>query len=151
MIAWYKYEDGKTFLTFIVQPQNGLTARLFRELRSGDSISFDGPYGQNLRLERYQTIILVSKGIGIAGVLPYAQHLLKRYFHNTEIKKQAESAEGDKKRDLWASLHRDATIKVDLLLKLDYNRQEEWMNEHLQILQEQDEDRVVLSSCTDPS
>jgi NAD(P)H-flavin reductase len=40
-------------------------------------VSFDGPLGQNLQLEKYDNVFLAVKGIGIAGVLSYAKHLVE--------------------------------------------------------------------------
>lgn len=156
-VAWCKHEeeikDGKkinfTSLTFLIQPQSGLTARLARELQlsnlsSRKSLLYDGPYGQDLHLERYETVMLVAKGIGIAGVLSYAQYLAQRNCHDDEIKKLLKLASTPNKGYLRNSLYRDATRKVDLFWELDYNCQEEWISDHLKTLQDQDPGRASL-------
>jgi predicted ferric reductase len=162
MITWCEDSketvDGKEFdvtnLTFLIQPRSGLTARLCRELQlselsyrkanSRNSILFDGPYGQNLQLERYETVMLVAKGIGIAGVLPYAGYLMQRNCRDAEIKKLLRLESTANKDELRNSLHRDATRKVDLFWELELNRQEEWVFDHLRTLQDQDPDRVSV-------
>ena len=161
-----------TNLTFLVQPRRGLTAILGRELLlsnlsfGGPSfrspalfdrpygqdlhfeqsfrsrVLFDGPYGQDLHLEQYETVMLVANGIGIAGVLPYARHLAQRNHHDSEIKKSLKLASTPNKDDLSKALYRDATRKVDLFWKLELNRQEEWIPEHLRTLQDLDPGRV---------
>lgn len=160
-VAWCKHEeeikDDKkikfTSLTFLIQPQSGLTARLARELQlsnlsskksSFPTILYDGSYGQDLHLEHYETIMLVAKGIGIAGVLPYAQYLAQRNCHDDEIKKLLKLASTPNKGRLRNSLYRDATRKVDLFWELDHNFQEGWISDHLRTLQDQDPGRVSL-------
>ena len=162
MITWY--EDGKetvdgkefdvTNLTFLIQPRSGLTERLGRELQLSElssgkaefrnSILFDGPYGQHLHLERYETVMLVAKGIGITGVLPYAGYLMQRNYHDAKIKELLRLESTPNKDDLRNSLRRDATRKVDLFWELELNRQEEWVSDHLRALQDQDPDRVSV-------
>jgi predicted ferric reductase len=151
MIAWREYDvevkDGKridvTNLIFLVQPRGGLTARLGRELELSP-VSFEGPYGQDLHLERYEMVMLVAKGIGIAGVLPYAQHLAERNRHDGDIKKLLKLASTPDKGNLRKALYRDATRKVDLFWKLDLNRQEEWVSDQLNTLQDMDPGRASL-------
>lgn len=163
-VAWCRHEeeikDGKkinfTSLTFLIQPQSGLTARLARELqlsnlsskKSRTTILYDGPYGQDLHLECYETVMLVAKGIGIAGVLPYAQYLAQRNCHDDKIKKLLKLASTPNKGRLRNSLYRDATRKVDLFWELDHNRQEEWVSDHLRTLQDQDPGRASLQLPT---
>jgi predicted ferric reductase len=149
-----------TDLTFLVQPRGGLTASLGRELRLSDyssigssfrsSVSFDGPYGQDLHLEDYETVMLVAEGIGIAGVLPYAQHLAQRSHHDAQIKRSLKLASTPNKDDLRRALHRDTTRNVDLFWNLELNDQERWVSEQLRNLQDLDPGRVSLHciSCT---
>ena len=155
MLAWYEHreEDGRnvTDLTFFVQPRGGLTRRLERELqlshlsRRGLPVWIEGPYGQDLHLERYETVMLAAQGIGIAGVLPYARHLLQRRFRDGKIKELLKLAATPRKYDLQNSLHRDATRIVDLFWELEENGQDELLSDHLRTLQETDPKRVSLA------
>lgn len=154
MVAWYEHgeEDGRhtTDLTFFVEPRGGLTQALEKELQlshfpSALAVWFDGPYGQDLHLEQYETVMLAAKGIGIAGVLPYARHLLQRRFRDSKIKELLRLAATPNKQHLRNSLHRDATRKVDLFWELEQNRQETLASSHLQALQETDPQRVGLA------
>ena len=45
----------------------------------------EGPYGKELDLELYGTVLLFAIGIGIAGQLPYVIQLLEGYY-NCEVK-----------------------------------------------------------------
>jgi predicted ferric reductase len=172
MISWCENGkeiiDGREFdvtnLTFFIQPRSGLTARLGRELQLTElqlselssraatsrtiSISYDGPYGQHLYLQRYETVMLVAKGIGITGVLPYAGYLMQRNHHDAEMKKLLKLGSTPNKAELRNSLYRDATRKVDLFWELERNYQENWISDHLRTLQDQDPGRVSIHSIS---
>jgi predicted ferric reductase len=111
-------------LHFLIHPRNGLTARLAQE-NSLESIEVDGPYGQDLHLELYDTVILVARGIGIATMLTYAKRLIKW-----------KSSPTHKRRVL--------TRKLDLYWELDENCQEKWVGEYLNDLR--DKNDTVSSS-----
>jgi NAD(P)H-flavin reductase len=76
---------------FIVQKKGGFTKNLFlyaNSYPSDDSKMMawvEGPYGKELNLESYGTVLLFATGIGIAGQLPYVAQLLEGY-HNCEVK-----------------------------------------------------------------
>ncbi len=44
----------------------------------------EGPYGEELDLKLYSTILLFATGIGIAGQLPYITQLLEEYHNSRE-------------------------------------------------------------------
>jgi len=102
-------------LIMLVQPVNGLTRRLSSKMFL-KGVSFDEPCGQNLQLEKYDNVFLAVKGIGIAGVLSYAKHLV-----------QLESSLPDKSRV--------TPRKVDLYWELEENSQELWGEPFLRELQ----------------
>lgn len=97
----------------------------------GQKLLLDGPYGHDLGLQHYETVILASKGIGIAGVLASALHLLERQKHDAAMKRQASKTSKP-------YLFRDATRKVDILWSLEHESQEEWVASELRSLQELD-------------
>jgi hypothetical protein len=148
MTLWCEYgvEDNSgidiTDLTFLVQPRGGLTARLVRELPFQSLVSFNGPYGQNLHLEDYETVMLVAEGMGIAGVLAHAQHLVRRSHHDAQIKKLLKLTSTSNKGDLRKALNRDVTRSVDLFWNLELNDQEKWVSDELRTLQDLDPGRV---------
>ena len=52
---------------------------------SGMKAFVEGPYGKELNLESYGTVLLFATDIGMAGQLPYVAQLLEGY-HNCEVK-----------------------------------------------------------------
>lgn len=82
-----KEREGKRSVTFLLHAQSALSAWLARS-NSVHQVSLDGPYGQDLQLGRYHTVTLVGNGLGIVGILPYAQHLLERWSHDHFIKER---------------------------------------------------------------
>lgn len=80
-------KSSEQTVTFLIHAQNGLSTRLARSI-SPPELYLDGPYGRNLQLGRYKTVILVGDGIGIAGILPYAQHLAERKRLDTWVKEK---------------------------------------------------------------
>jgi predicted ferric reductase len=102
-------------LTMLVQPVNGLTRRLSSKTFL-QGVSFDGLLGHNLQLEKYDNVFLAVKGIGIAGVLSYAKHLV-----------ELESSPPGNRRI--------TPRKVDLYWELEDNSQEQWAGPFLRELQ----------------
>lgn len=100
----------------------------------GDSLRLDGPYGRNLELWNYETVILTAKGMGIAGVLSSALSLVDRRNQDREVKKNARSAE---------RLHRDLTRKVAIVWTLEFNYQEDWAASAFSVLKGLDLEQVT--------
>lgn len=100
----------------------------------GNSLRLDGPYGRNLELWNYETVILTAKGMGIAGVLSSALSLIDRRNQDWEVKKSAQSTE---------RLHRDLTRKVAIVWTLESNYQEDWAASAFSVLKGLDLDQVT--------
>lgn len=81
---WYRDAEGDV-IVLIVEKRKGFTRDLFHhasndvDLRSGMRAIVEGPYGKELDLESYDTVLLFATGMGIAGQLPYVTQLLERY------------------------------------------------------------------------
>ncbi|KAI9765887.1 MAG: hypothetical protein M1840_007028 [Geoglossum simile] len=121
-------------LTFLIQPYGGLSARLGMR-PSIKNVVLDGPYGQDLHLEHYETVLIVAQGIGITGVLPYAHHLANWKLHQNMSYKRAVM-----------------TRKLDLYWLLEENCQERWVGDYLKELQEKDIKQDLLQIwCYYPS
>ncbi|KDN70497.1 hypothetical protein CSUB01_07942 [Colletotrichum sublineola] len=115
----------------------------FSRLDVGNSLLLDGPYGRNLELWNYETVILAAKGMGIAGILSSALCLLDRRNQDSEAKK-------DKKRG--QRLFRDLTRKVAIVWTLEDNAQEDWAAPAFSVLQGLDSDQTfLLVWCIYPS
>jgi NAD(P)H-flavin reductase len=74
----------------------------------------EGPYGKQLHLDDYGTVLLMATGIGISSQLPYVSQLLEGY-HNCEVR--------TKKIALYWQVDRDSkclyvAFRNDVLLSL---------------------------------
>lgn len=71
-------------ITFWIRPFNGWTRRLRSDcMASWDhtidtNILLEGPYGTHHELNRYENVILVAGGTGIAAVLPHIEEYVRR-------------------------------------------------------------------------
>jgi hypothetical protein len=119
-------------ITILIQPANGLTRRISNtEFLQG--VSFEGPSGHSLPLEEYENVALVAKGIGLAGILSYAKHIIDLKY--------------DPKRK-----RKVLTRKLDLYWELDDNSQEDWGGPFLKDLQSQSKTvRSRYSPCREQS
>ncbi|KOS19830.1 Ferric/cupric reductase transmembrane component 2 [Escovopsis weberi] len=74
------------YLTFLIKPREGTTARLRDSLRCEDgsyaprrmNVVLEGPYGVPARLDHFDHVLFVAGGSGITTVLPY----LRRFFED---------------------------------------------------------------------
>jgi len=142
-IAWWDDSMRATSLSFLVQPHNGVSSDLIRR-NSLRSVRIDGPYGKDLELEKYETVILVAKGIGIAGIIPYVRHLAYR-------KLSTGKAHEAYRRGL-------ITRKIDVYWMLEDNAQEDWISDWIIDLREKDSQKAsenfmlliaeITDSCT---
>ncbi|ESZ90807.1 hypothetical protein SBOR_8812 [Sclerotinia borealis F-4128] len=117
-------------VSFLIEPSNGITSKLIGR-GSLCSVVMDGPYGKDLRLEDFETVILVAKGIGIAGIIPYVRSLTYRKVNK------------DKNYDSYG--RGLITRKIDLYWVLDDNCQEDWISDWLVDLQMRDSEKVVTA------
>lgn len=119
MVSWW----DDTRISFLVQPQVGLTWDL-KNRTSVRSVILDGPYGKDLGLKNYSKSLLLAKGIGIAGLLPYALSIMRRKITHTKGM---------------------LTQKVDLYWILEENGQMEWIRPWIEELKGIDRNRVRFS------
>ena len=118
-----------TRLHFLIQDDHPLPSS--SPSRGVGKLTLEGPYGANLRLHTYETVVLLAESIGIAGVLPYALDLVQRRQYDELLK--------DKK--IPASF-RDVTRKVDLMWKLGSDDEDSWCDEQLKTLMALDGSKV---------
>jgi len=84
-VAWWYQDAEGDVIVLIVEKRKGFTRDLFQhatndiDLRSGMRAVVGGPYGKELDLESYDTVLLFATGMGIAGQLSYVTQLLERY------------------------------------------------------------------------
>lgn len=78
-------------MVLVIEKRGGFTrhlqglARSEREQPPKMRAIIEGPYGKELDLGSYETVLLFATGIGIAGQLPYVIRLLDGYY-NSEVK-----------------------------------------------------------------
>ncbi|KAF5254330.1 hypothetical protein FOXYS1_14413 [Fusarium oxysporum] len=142
-------------------------------LQTGQRILLDGPFGQRLEPHSYENVILLAKGMGIAGILPLALGLAERRQHDNRIRAELqrltqrsqsllreegsadlddratiarERAEVAKQRITLSRkpLFRDATKKIDLFWSLESNSQMDLVADQLRSLQQLDPDNSFL-------
>ncbi|OAA55986.1 hypothetical protein ISF_07584 [Cordyceps fumosorosea ARSEF 2679] len=119
-------------LSFLIS-HTGNHKRSLATVRKGQFLRLDGPYGKDLQLQSYETVVLAAKGMGIVGVLPFARHLAERRKHD-------DGARGTtaRLRDSREPVFGDLSRNVDLIWWLESNEQEEWVAEQLKELQKID-------------
>ncbi|KAL8409983.1 hypothetical protein RB594_008176 [Gaeumannomyces avenae] len=141
LVMWHSsksLEGSENEIGFLISE----SGRFFNHssFKIGKSLLLDGPYGRNIDLWNYETVILAAKGMGIAGILSSALFLLDRRNLDLVAKKQT------KKR-----LFRDRTRKVALVWALEDNFQENWAALAIHNLQKVDKEKILLFWCIYPS
>ncbi|KAB5528998.1 hypothetical protein GE09DRAFT_1041919 [Coniochaeta sp. 2T2.1] len=139
---------GRTTDFHILAGRQSRHLRLLRTVEAGDRMLLDGPYGQDLRLHEYETVILTAKGMGIVSILPMALHLAARKNHDDSVRSQSNKT-SDPTVGLATSLNtapvfRDSTRRIDLLWRLEHNDQELWVADQLKALQDLDPRQVMF-------
>ncbi|GAB1319498.1 hypothetical protein MFIFM68171_09708 [Madurella fahalii] len=125
-VAWWYRDGDDDYAVFIIQRRRGFTDRVFAWRRNDYDKATDlatvleGPYGKELSLDSYGTVLLFATGIGIAGQLPYVAQLLSGH-HNYEVK----------------------TRRIALFWQVDSEIQTAWVADRMQQLLKQDTDKIL--------
>ncbi|KAF5725131.1 nadph oxidase [Fusarium mundagurra] len=177
MAFWHPPDDvdpeGKSSnVSFLLSHRTANVAAL-SVLQTGQRILLDGPFGQRLEPHSYENVILLAKGMGIAGILPLALGLAERRQHDNRIRAELQRLtqrsqtllreEGSADLDTRANiareraevakqrvalsrkpLFRDATKKIDLFWSLESNSQMDLVADQLKSLQQLDPDNSFL-------
>ena len=112
-VLWYEPDIDKdsTEMAFLVRHSPPLRSLRFRE---NERLLIDGPYGQDLNLEYFESVMLTAHGAGILGVLSIA-------------------------RSLWERRRSDDVLRrVNIFWSLGKNSQGEWAATYLRRLQKLD-------------
>ncbi|KAK4148569.1 hypothetical protein C8A00DRAFT_19618 [Chaetomidium leptoderma] len=115
-VIWWSDEENESVRHFEI-----LINRRIESIASDFRPRLGGPYGGDLSMGSFETLVLAGEGIGIAGVLPFALSLVSR-------KKRDKRNNGD------APLYCDITRSIDLVWKLDSNRQYDCAAEYFESL-----------------
>ena len=84
-LSSFELVNGSTVIRLMIRERKGFTAVLAnKRTPSQDMVALiDGPYGREIQLRTYGTVLLFASGIGIAGLLLYAQQTLEQYYAQT--------------------------------------------------------------------
>lgn len=86
MVTSWSHEAQET-LDLLIQPRRGFSVDLLKHARAASpgSASFlaliTGPHGVSYSVSRYESVVLVADGLGIAATIPYLKKLI--YSYNT--------------------------------------------------------------------
>ncbi|KAL6409089.1 hypothetical protein AUP68_05458 [Ilyonectria robusta] len=137
MPMWSKpdqYVTGKTSdLTFLISRTGGHHCKSLGSVLPGQRLRLDGPYGKDLQLHTFETVVLTAKGLGISGVLPFALHLAGRKRHDNRVRDKSARL-----RDSSEPVFSDLSRNVDLIWWLEHDDQDKWVGDQLRSLQQVD-------------
>jgi NAD(P)H-flavin reductase len=82
VLSSFELVSGNTVIRLMIRERKGFTAMLANKVTlNQDMVALiDGPYGREVQLREYSTVLLFASGIGIAGLLLYAQQTLEEYY-----------------------------------------------------------------------
>jgi predicted ferric reductase len=80
-LSSYELVNGNMVIHLMIRERKGFTAILANKRNPDHEMValIDGPYGKQIQLRTYGTVLLFASGIGIAGLLLYAQQTLEEY------------------------------------------------------------------------
>ncbi|KAF5240564.1 hypothetical protein FANTH_9535 [Fusarium anthophilum] len=130
--------------TFLIT-RKGHHAKSLACVSSGDSLRLDGPYGRDLKLYRFETVVLTAKGVGIVGVLPFALQLAGRRRRDDEARSRHARL-----RDSSEPVFADFSRNVDVIWWLEHDYQDQWVADQLRSLQELDSQNLLVVWCIYP-
>ncbi|KAI9777253.1 MAG: hypothetical protein M1839_008983 [Geoglossum umbratile] len=82
-------EGAQDHLDLFIEPRRGLTRELLYHAKNDHSVNplvlFSGPHGKSTRMDKYENILMVTTGFGIAGHLPYLKQLIHSYNAREDI------------------------------------------------------------------
>lgn len=92
-LIWYKLRpsmalDGRgTKLTFLLPYQRRVSEfyGMRDKKKNTETLLLDGSYGRNMNLGNYESVVLVAKGMSIAGILSSAFSLTYRWKHHQRL------------------------------------------------------------------
>ena len=81
-LSSYELINGNMVIRLMIREREGLTAILASKGSPDREMLalIDGPYGREIPLRTYGTVLLFASGIGIAGLLLYAHQTLEEYY-----------------------------------------------------------------------
>lgn len=136
--------DGGNEIGFLLSESERVFS--YSSFKIGKGLRLDGPYGRNIDLWNYESVILAAKGMGIAGILLSALFLLDRRNSDTLAKKEQMSFDDNGAIRYKNRIFRDRTRKIVLIWILEDNCQEDWAAAQIRNLQQIDTQAVCNNS-----
>ncbi|KAI3579771.1 hypothetical protein IWW34DRAFT_621180 [Fusarium oxysporum f. sp. albedinis] len=130
-------------LTFLISRTIGHHRRSLGSIFPESRLRLDGPYGKDLKLHTFETVVLTAKGLGISGILPFALHLAARKRHDNGLRDKSARL-----RDSSEPVFGDLSRHVDLIWWLEHDDQDRWVHDQLQSLQEVDNKACLTRSLS---
>ncbi|CAI7630693.1 unnamed protein product [Penicillium glandicola] len=99
----------KLKLTFWVRPYDGWTKKLRQQCPSSPgktsetTILLEGPYGETFPLWRYESVLIIVGGTGIASAVPYIQDHLRRSVEDWDVSHRNEKTRVRDMELIWTT------------------------------------------------
>jgi NAD(P)H-flavin reductase len=79
-------------LDLFIEPRRGLTHELLKHAKNDNVarsrlVLFSGPYGRSVDMGKYEKIVIVANGFGIATHLPYLRQLIHGHSREFRIRR----------------------------------------------------------------
>ena len=81
LIAWSLEDSNKTStdISLLIECRDGFSRQLRLSTEHPSSLILDGPYGKTIDLDRFDKVLMIASGVGIAAHLLAIRHLLKAH------------------------------------------------------------------------
>ncbi|XWW92451.1 hypothetical protein V2A60_003791 [Cordyceps javanica] len=143
LFDWKPYKPGQGWarnslyakeLTFLVEDHNMPTLG-----RDDCELLVEGPYGREIGLHRFSTVLLAAQGTGIAAAMPQVMAIVERYASDSAMRRQMRSQPFERQ-----TLYRDKTSRLNLYWVLTSSADIHWIQGALSRLAAIDETKNIL-------
>ncbi|KAI8405732.1 hypothetical protein FOFC_15220 [Fusarium oxysporum] len=142
-LPFYDLFHGYAMMPVWSNPGQGHHRRSLGSIFPDSRLRLDGPYGKDLKLHTFETVVLTAKGLGISGILPFALHLAARKRHDNGLRDKSARL-----RDSSEPVFGDLSRHVDLIWWLEHDDQDRWVHDQLRSLQEVDNKACLTRSLS---
>lgn len=81
-ISWAKGEGTGQSVVLLLEEARGFSRRVLRSMGNHPRVTVDGPYGRKPSIDKFDKVLFMSSGIGIAAHLLLMRHLVRA--HNSQ-------------------------------------------------------------------
>lgn len=130
--GWVRNSLYAKELTFLVEVRNMPALG-----RDDCELSVEGPYGREIGLHHFSTVLLAAQGTGIAAAMPQVMAIVERYASDSAMRRQMRSQPLERQ-----SLYKDKTSRLNLYWVLTSPADIHWIKGALSRLAAIDETKV---------